>query len=101
MATFALLTSSPDEIVTIVAKKPLMAILLMMGMGVFTSALPYFLYTLGLKNLQAGTASSLGVIEPLAATLYDILLFDAKFDFYNVFGVVLIVSAVIILSCTE
>lgn len=97
MAVIATSVSKPNEIVSIAAKNPLY-ILLMVGCGICTCVLPYFLFTLSLKHLPAGTASSLSIIEPLAATLFSITLLGEKLSVFSSVGIVLIVSAVFMLS---
>lgn len=101
MALFAVLTSSPFDMNIVTMKNFWILALLMVGLGICTSVLPYFLYTLGLKELPAGTASSLGVIEPLAATVYSVLLLGERLTLYSVIGITLILSAVFMLSRTE
>ncbi len=97
MALIATSISKPNEIVSIAAKNPLY-ILLMVGCGICTCVLPYFLFTLSLKNLPAGTASSLSIVEPLAATLFSITILGEKLSIYSSIGIVLIISAVFMLS---
>lgn len=102
MATIALLTSSPGNIITVAADNNLFKmIVLMISLGLITSAIPYLLYTFGLKGLPAGVATTLGIIEPLAATIYSILLLGESLDVYQTIGIVLIITAVVLLSRTE
>ena len=101
MTFFALITSSPYEIISISAQNPHITILLIIGIGVFTSILPYFLYTLGLKELPAGIASSLGIIEPLAATIYSVAFFDEPIGIFSILGILLILCAILFLSRTD
>lgn len=101
MAFFAVVFSSPQNLIPIVKQNPPVFILAFIGLGVLTSAMPYFLYTIGLKKLPAGVASSLGIIEPLAATIYSMILFGEKLSIYHIIGVVLILCAVVLLSRPE
>lgn len=91
----------PAELVGLVAQKPLVILPLILGLGVCTCVLPYFLYTLALKELPAGTASALGVIEPMSATVFSILLFHEPLELSSICGIVLILTAVFILSRNE
>ncbi len=100
MSCVALIVSNPIEIV-FVAKRTIIAAVLMIVFGVITLALPYFLYNLGLKRLPAGTASCLAVLEPLAASVYSVVLLKEKLEIFQIMGMLLIVSAVIILSKVE
>ncbi len=100
MAIFSLIFSNPKEIITIASNNP-PYIFLMIGCGVCTFVLPYFLFTLALKYLPAGTASSLSIIEPLAATLLSVTILNEKLTIFSAIGVILIVSAVFMLSKTK
>ncbi len=97
MGLIATTISKPNEIVSIASKNP-MYILLMIGCGICTCVLPYFLFTLSLKHLPAGTASSLSIIEPLAATLFSITILGEKLSIFSAIGIVLITSAVFMLG---
>ncbi len=71
---------------------------LAIGLGIFTCVLPYFLYTLSLKELPAGTASALGILEPMAATVFSVIIFREVLGIYSVLGIVLILGSVFLLS---
>lgn len=97
MALIAIPISKPGQIVTIAVNNPLY-ILLMIACGICTCVLPYFLFTISLKYLPAGTASSLSIIEPLAATLFSIALLGERLSIFSAIGITLIVLAVFMLS---
>ena len=97
MGAIATCISKPNEIVIIATKNPIY-ILLMLGCGICTCVLPYFLYTVSLKYLPAGTASSLSILEPLAATIFSITLLGEKINVYSAIGIILIMTAVFLLS---
>jgi len=98
MSLSALCVSSPHQIPQIVAKEPLIIILWILGLGLGTCVLPYFLYTLALKALPAGTTSALAIIEPMSATLFGVLLYNERLSVFSVCGILLILSAVFMLS---
>lgn len=100
MAITALAVSKPSEIAEAVAKMPV-SVIFMIGCGVVTCALPYFLYTVSLKFLPVGTAAALGIIEPMAATVFSILLLGERPSVYSITGIVLILVAVFLLSRGE
>ncbi len=77
------------------------AIALLVGMGVATTVLPYLFYTMAMKDLPAGTASSLGVVEPLAATLFGMMFLSQIPDLLCALGIVVIVAAIFLLEMTE
>ncbi len=93
-----LLFSKPAGIIDCIGKNPTTVILLCVGVGVFTCILPYLFYTLGLKELPAGTASSLGILEPLAATILSVIVLGEKLSIHSIIGIVLILGSVFILS---
>ena len=101
MALIALCVCRPVQIVHIAAQRPVYLTLLMIGIGVFTFVLPYLLYTIALRDIPAGTASSLAIIEPMAATVFSVTLFGEKLSLASFIGIVLILGAVFMLSKTE
>lgn len=74
---------------------------LMIGIGVVTTVLPYLFYTLAMKDLPAGTASSLGIMEPLSATVFGMIFLSQLPDVFGFCGIALIVIAVFLLGRAE
>lgn len=101
MSFFGLLFSKPLNIIKVAAENSIEVTFMMIGLGVMTFALPYFLYTLGLKALPAGVAACLGVIEPLAATLYSLIIFNQTLSLYQIIGIVLVLGAAVILGMAD
>ncbi|MBO7275978.1 MAG: EamA family transporter, partial [Clostridia bacterium] len=101
MALISLCTCHPVQIVEIAAQKPVYLTLLMIGIGIFTCVSPYLLYTLALRDIPAGTAASLGIIEPMAATIFSVTLFGEKLSIASLVGIVLILVSVFLLSKSE
>lgn len=100
MALIALLLCKPAFIGEVIATKP-SSLILMIGTGVCTCVLPYFLYTLSLKALPVGTAASLGIIEPLSATVFSVIFLKEHLGIFSIIGIVMIIGAVFILSREE
>lgn len=98
MSIIGLAVSNPIEIVTITSKQPLSIIPLIVGIGVFTCVLPYVFYTMGLKDVPAGTATALGIIEPLSATVFSVVFLGENLTAPLVIGMVLILGAVFALA---
>ena len=98
MALFAAIVSKPIEIINLTAQKPAFLIPMSIGIGVVTCVLPYFLYTYAMKYLPAGTASALGIVEPMAATLFSIIIFREALDIFSFLGIALILVSVFMLS---
>jgi len=101
MSVIALAVSHPQQIVGIISSDPVFTLPLVLGLGIFTFVLPYFLYTLALKVLPAGTASALSIVEPMAATVFSVVFFQEKLTFFPLLGIVLILLAVFLLSKAE
>jgi drug/metabolite transporter (DMT)-like permease len=101
MGLIALCVCKPIGIVTQAAQKPMLLVPLMIALGVVTFVLPYFLYTLAMRDLPAGTASALSIVEPMSATVFSVVLFHEAMGVLSVIGVVLILLAVFLLSRDE
>ncbi len=63
-----------------------------------TCYLPYLLYTYGLTGMEAGRASIMASVEPVVATLVGVLVFHEGMTLLAALGVVLVLSAVVILN---
>ena len=98
MAIVALIFAKPAEMITITAQNPVAILPLMIGVGLCTCVMPYFLYTLALKELPVGTAAALGIIEPMAATVFSVAFLGEKLTLISGVGIVLILGAVFLLS---
>ena len=98
MSIIGLAVANPVEMVTITSKQPLSIIPLIIGIGVFTCVLPYVFYTMGLKDVPAGTATALGIIEPLSATVFSVVFLGENLTAPLVVGMVLILGAVFALA---
>jgi len=65
---------------------------------VVTSVVPYLAYTAGLKNTEPGRAAVLATIEPIVAAMLGAVMFREALNGRSVLGIVLVLSAVILLS---
>ena len=97
MAVVAVIFSKPIEIIGVAAENPA-SIIVMLLCGLCTCIIPYFLYTLSLKSLPVGTASSLGIVEPMSATLFSIALLGERLNLFSFCGIIFILIAVFLLS---
>lgn len=101
MAVMAALVCQPLDIPVHAAAEPGITVPLLIGLGICTCVMPYFLYTLSMKELSAGTASALGVVEPMAATVYSMVFFREQVDILSGIGIVLILLSVFLLGWSE
>ncbi len=98
MGTISTAVSDPVEVIQLTAQKPAVIVPLILGIGVCTCILPYVFYTLALKDIPAGTASALSIVEPMSATLFSVAFLDEKLSVPSACGIALIVAAVCILN---
>ncbi len=98
MGALAFAFCNPVSFVNITAENPIKAIPLIIGIGVVTCVIPYFLYTSSMKHLPAGTVSALGIIEPMSATIISVMFLNEKLSLIPATGIVLILVSVFVLS---
>ncbi len=80
------LLSSTDTLVTVI------------GLGLFPTVIAYLLYTKGLSMIESGKASITATLEPVVATAVGVYLFEEVLTGFQVIGIVLVITAVIILQ---
>lgn len=73
-------------------------LLLVFGIALIATVLPYILYTFGLSRVENGKASIMASIEPVVATLLGILIFGESLTAAGTIGVVLVLAAIILLN---
>ena len=103
-ATISLISvfaSNPKDIVIKAAENPLPVIPLLIGIGIVTFVLPYFLYTLSLKELSASTASTMSVMEPMSASVFGMAFLGEKPTVFGILGIALVIASVIMISLGE
>ncbi|MGD7044973.1 EamA family transporter [Jeotgalibacillus proteolyticus] len=66
--------------------------------GIFATAIAYLLFAAGLKNIQASTAVTLSLAEPLTAALLGVFLVGESLSLLSWLGVGLLFSAILVLS---
>ena len=66
--------------------------------GLVTAVIPFLSYTLGLRTVEASRAGILATIEPMVATLFGILVFSEPLTVLSGLGILLILSAVVLLN---
>ncbi len=101
MAVAAVSLGNVPGIISIVGQNPAGTLPLALGLGVVTCLLPYFFYTKAMEKLSAGIASSLGIMEPMAATVYSLVLFREPMGIYGAIGLVCILGSALLLSQSE
>lgn len=90
--------SSPSDMLSLSVPDPAVTYALCIGMGIVTFILPYVLYTRAMQALDATVTAALGIVEPMSAALFGIILFREKIDIYIGTGIIMILAA-ILLTC--
>lgn len=72
--------------------------LLLIGLGIVPTLVPYALYVTALRHLRASTAAMLASIEPAVAALLAALLLGERMQTLQFAGMVLVVCAAILLA---
>ena len=73
-------------------------LLLVVGLVVISTVLPYILYTRGLAKLDSGKASILASIEPVVAALVGVIAFREPMSIMVVLGLICILVSIYILK---
>ena len=68
------------------------------GIGFVSTVLAYMLYTFGLQFVESSRASITATIEPVVATLVSVLLFQEQLTLWQLLGIVLVISAVLVVQ---
>ena len=63
-----------------------------------TAVIPFLAYTLGLRSVEASKAGIIATIEPVVATLVGIICFSETLTILSGIGIVLVLTAVLILN---
>jgi drug/metabolite transporter (DMT)-like permease len=64
--------------------------------GVFTTVLPYILYTRGLQGVENGQAAIIASVEPVVATILGTVVYRETLSLYEIIGIVLVLGAIVI-----
>jgi len=71
--------------------------LLALGLVVFSTVLPYLLYTAGLSQVESGKASIMASLEPVVASLAGVLIFGEPMSAMTLAGILCVLAGVYIL----
>ncbi len=94
-----LICGPADMVSKFAAAENLLSLLLFCGLtALVTAVVPFLAYTLGLRTVEASRAGILATVEPLVATVVGILVFSEPLTLLSGLGILLILSAVIILN---
>jgi drug/metabolite transporter (DMT)-like permease len=71
---------------------------MIIGLGFFPTVLAYLLYTSGLSMVESSRASITATLEPVVAALLGVFIFGDILTAYQIFGMVLVLGAVILIQ---
>ncbi len=69
--------------------------------ALITAVIPFLAYTLGLERVEASKAGIIATVEPMVATIIGIVIFSEPLTIMSAAGILLILSAVVILNSFE
>lgn len=71
---------------------------LLLGIAVVNTLLPYMFYTYGLSKIEAGKASVISIIEPVASAITGLIFFSEKIGVIGFIGMVVVFCGLYLLS---
>ncbi len=74
------------------------AVWYILGLGILITLVPYFLYTEGLRGLDAGVASVIAFIEPMVATVAGFVVYGEEVTVVSLTGILMILFSIILLN---
>lgn len=73
-------------------------LLLMLGLGILMTLIPFGLYNIGVSKMDAGKAAIITYVEPLAATVVGLIAYGEDVTFGVAAGLILILLSLIVLE---
>lgn len=67
-------------------------------LALVVTVLPYLVYTIGLRTVEAGKASVMATVEPVVATLVGIIVFAEPLSVPGIIGIILVAVSLTILN---
>lgn len=74
------------------------ALLLVIGMGLFVTLLPFVLFNYSMTKIEAGKASVLTYAEPLAATVIGLVVYNEAVTIGSIIGMAMIFAALVVIN---
>ncbi|MBP3953583.1 DMT family transporter [Bacillus suaedae] len=75
--------------------------LYIIGLGFFSTMLPFIFYTKGLSTIESSRASIVATLEPVVASFIGFLIFNEQLNVWQYAGMILVLSAVVIVQETN
>lgn len=93
-----LVADTPDMISKIQATNVPETLGFVLLTSVITAVIPYLLYTLGLSKTIASRAAILATVEPVAATVFGLVVMKEKVSLLAFVGIILVLGAIVVLN---
>ena len=96
-STGALFGTFPQLIEKFVSGRPVIDVLLCIGIAVVVTILPYMFYTKGLTGIENGKAGIIASVEPVMAALIGMFVYGEILSVTGYAGVILVMAAIVLL----
>lgn len=73
-------------------------ILYIIGLGIFSTVLPYFLYTYGLQRMESGKAAIYVAVEPAVGAILGMTVFGEDRSIVKILGIILVLLAIAVMN---
>ena len=70
-------------------------------LALVVTVLPYLVYTLGLRTVEAGKASVMATVEPVVATLVGVIIFAEPLSASGIIGIILVAASLAMLNINK
>ena len=70
----------------------------LIGISIINTLLPYLLYTFGLSRIDAGKASVISIIEPVASAVTGLVFFGEVVGILGIIGIIFVIIGIYLLS---
>ncbi|MCM3669412.1 EamA family transporter [Mesobacillus maritimus] len=72
-----------------------------LGLGVVPTVLAYFAYSWGLEKVESSQAAIIATVEPVAATILGLMVYNEQISLVQFFGILLILGSVIFVNLPQ
>lgn len=96
--TSPLLSPIGITIEKIASGNTLKSVMLIAGIALFATVLPYLLYTYGLSGVENGKAGIMASIEPVVAAVLGIIVYKEELSVSTFAGVILVLASIVLLN---
>lgn len=88
----------PGTVSKMMAGRTVIDVMLIVGIAIVATIMPYLLYTRGLEGVENGKAGIMASVEPVVASVLGIIVFKERLSVSTIIGVVLVLTAIVVLN---